>query len=142
MKFLIFGLLAFFAISIEAKYDFSETAKNCLTEIKSDEDTVRGILEEDKLFPEDNELAVKFFECMYHTNINDDNEMIVDDKMKHRVTEILTDRLDGKEKLAALIADDCLEHCKDRKGDSKGKTAIKVVNCIRERTWEYMKTEN
>lgn len=99
---------------------------------------MRSILDEHKLFPEDNELALKFFECIYRTNVNDDHEMIVDDKLKNRVRDILTKRLDGKEKLAALMADDCIEHCKDLKGDSNGKTVIKVVNCIRERTWELL----
>lgn len=83
-------------------------------------------------------MAAKFFECIYRSNINDNNEIIVDNKLKDYITNILSKRLEGKTKLAALIANDCLEHCKDRKGDSKGQTAIKVMNCVKERFWEYM----
>ncbi|KAF2887307.1 hypothetical protein ILUMI_18866 [Ignelater luminosus] len=140
MKFLIFGLLGFFAVATEAKVEYTQTAKDCLSEINTDEDAMRSILNEDKLFPEDNELAVKFFECIYRSNINDNNEIVVDDKLKDYITQIISRRLEGKTESAsaASIANDCLEHCKDRKGDSKGQTAIKVMNCVKERFVEYV----
>lgn len=81
---------------------------------------------------------LKFTECKYRPYINDNNEIIANDKLKEYVAEILSKRLDGKTKLAALIANDCVEHCKDRKGESKGKTAVRLVNCVKERFWEYV----
>ncbi|KAF2888890.1 hypothetical protein ILUMI_17283 [Ignelater luminosus] len=139
MKFLIFGLLSFLIIFTEARIEFTQTAKDCIAEIKTDEETIRSILEENPLFPEDNELVLKFVECKYRSHINDNNEIIADDSLKDYVTEILAKRLNGKTKLAALIANDCVEHCKDQKGDSKGKTGVKLVNCVKQRFWEYVK---
>lgn len=79
-----------------------------------------------------------FLGCVLGFYISDNNELIVDDKLRHLVTNIFLSRLNGKQKLAALVADDCIKHCKDTKDDNQGKAAVKITICLKERFDNYI----
>ncbi|KAF2901041.1 hypothetical protein ILUMI_05145 [Ignelater luminosus] len=138
MKSLIFAVSILIFLFINKATTASIADKLCLEKANTDEETLKSLVRPNAPIPVDNEILGAYLECVMDPYINDNNELIVDDKLKQFVTDGVLARLDAKPKLAALIADGCIKHCKDTKGDNKRKAAVNTAVCIQKKFVEYM----
>lgn len=89
-----------------------------------------------------NELIMKFMGCCMRNFISDTNELKMNDDLKTYITQLFTNMLHGRKKLALLVAEDCLNHCKGLKGDNAGATAVKAMDCMVSRLIEFRDENN
>ncbi|KAF2893980.1 hypothetical protein ILUMI_12197, partial [Ignelater luminosus] len=126
----ILGLIS--AVTVQARYDiqFTKTAKDCVTEVGSDEDSIRNLVSDKGILNEGDKTLEKFTECCLRTFITDTNEITINDTFKAYWTNLFAIHLRGRRRLATLVVDKCLEECKTTKGVTKGKAAVKMYNCM------------
>lgn len=101
-----------------------------MTEVGTNEEEIRNLVNDKGILPEGDATLEKFSECCLGGYITDTNEITIDDNFRTYWTNLFTIRFEGRRRLATLVADNCLEHCKTTKGDTKGKAGVKMYNCM------------
>lgn len=109
-----------------------------MSKLQLSEENVRENVPERSDISEDNVIAQNFLGCCFNDFLSDSNALILNEDLKNYIADAFAVRLDGRRKLAKLLADECLERCKDAKGDTKEQTAVKALNCLKTELREYM----
>lgn len=127
--FIFYWSLKLNFIFFQAVTELSPIAKECIKQTGIEADTVRTYIGGSQKIPEDNDLAQKFFACVFGTNVNDANEVVLDAKIKGLAKKILSDRLGSNFEDLDGVSNRLITECATLKGANKGLTAIKVTNC-------------
>ncbi|KAF5305923.1 hypothetical protein FQR65_LT07534 [Abscondita terminalis] len=124
---------------LETAYEYTEIAKRCMKEVGLNEDTVRKLVPEKETIPSDNAEVLKFFKCCFKDFIGDDGKLIESKDFSNYVEAAFSYRFkDSKHALVVLVAQDCIDHCKDVKGESTEIAAVNIMNCLKDRLHHYL----
>ncbi|KAK4887734.1 hypothetical protein RN001_004005 [Aquatica leii] len=132
-----FALLA--SVLGEHAFPYTSIATNCMKELDIKEETIRKLVPEKETIPMEDETVLKFFECTFRDFLDDKKELVANDDFRKYVIDAFKIRMKSfTMELVKLVADDCIDHCKNIKGDTKGIVGVKIMNCLKDRFHVYI----